>query len=67
MSTTVQADPNPRPSHGIFSRITTRWLLLLFLWLSYLLPVMYLIHQFVEPTFRGSQHLARHTNFLAAL
>jgi uncharacterized protein involved in exopolysaccharide biosynthesis len=57
MSTTTKPDPNPRPSPGFFSRITMRWHLLLFLWLIITVPIVYLIHQLVEPTFEASSIL----------
>jgi uncharacterized protein involved in exopolysaccharide biosynthesis len=53
MSTTTKPDPNPRRSRGIFSRITRRWSLILLVWLGLSLPTMFLIHQFVEPTFEA--------------
>ncbi len=52
MSTSAKPDPNStRP--GVLSRLTRRWPSILLLWLIISLPVTYLIHQIVEPTFEA--------------
>jgi uncharacterized protein involved in exopolysaccharide biosynthesis len=53
MSTTSKPDPNPRPSHGIFSRITRRWRSLLLLWLLITVSLVYAIYLLEKPRFEA--------------
>jgi uncharacterized protein involved in exopolysaccharide biosynthesis len=57
MSTTDKPDPNPRASHGLFSRITRRWRLILFLWLLITAPITYAVAVFEQPRFEASSLL----------
>ena len=52
MSTSAKPDPNStRP--GVLSRLTCRWPKLVLLWLIISVPIIFLIHQFVEPRFEA--------------
>ncbi len=53
MSTTSKPDPNPRPSQGIFSRITRRWRSVLLLWLLITVPIVYAIYLLEKPRFEA--------------
>ena len=53
MTITTKPDPNPRRSHGMLSRITRRWHLILALWMLNSIPIVYLIYRFVEPTYEA--------------
>ena len=53
MSTTNKPDPNPRRSRRIIDRITRRWRLILLLWLIGTIPIVFLIHRLVVPTFEA--------------
>ncbi len=53
MSTTDKPDPNPQASHGLFSRITRRWRLILFLWLLAMVPMIYVIYVLEQPRFEA--------------
>ncbi len=53
MSTTTKLDRNPHRSYGISSRVTRRWPVILLLWFIVSLPVMYLAHLLVEPTYEA--------------
>ena len=53
MSTTDKPDPNSRASHGLFSRITMRWRLILFLWLLAIVPIIYAIYAIEQPRYEA--------------
>ncbi len=53
MSTSAKPDPNSPQRLGVLSRITDQLWQIILLWLVISMPIIYLIHQFVEPRFEA--------------